>query len=194
MENEGAEVVVPDLLDFFTYSFYDMIYNYQYLYGKKTTYWIGKYLINYMESQRTYMNELLEKSKRFNAPVSIYHKAEQASKIMYLGHHCGEGWFLTAEMIDLINSGVPNIVCVQPFGCLPNHVTGKGMMKELKRQFPQANITAVDYDPGASEVNQLNRLKLMMTVALKNLRGQDSPTFTPLKTVRGHTIPADILH
>lgn len=194
LENEGAEVVVPDLLDFFTYSFYDMIYNYQYLYGKKTTYWIGKYLINYMESQRTYMNELLEKSKRFNAPVSIYHKAEQASKIMYLGHHCGEGWFLTAEMIDLINSGVPNIVCVQPFGCLPNHVTGKGMMKELKRQFPQANITAVDYDPGASEVNQLNRLKLMMTVALKNLRGQDSPTFTPLKTVRGHTIPADILH
>jgi predicted nucleotide-binding protein (sugar kinase/HSP70/actin superfamily) len=89
---------------------------------------------------------------------------------MSLGHHCGEGWFLTAEMIDLIHSGVPNIVCVQPFGCLPNHVTGKGMIKELKRNYPQANITAIDYDPGASEVNQINRLKLMLSVAFKNIQ------------------------
>jgi predicted nucleotide-binding protein (sugar kinase/HSP70/actin superfamily) len=95
---------------------------------------------------------------------------------MSLGHHCGEGWFLTAEMIELINSGVPNIVCVQPFGCLPNHVTGKGMIKELKRNYPQANITAIDYDPGASEVNQLNRLKLMLSVALKNLAA-DTETY-----------------
>ncbi|HCF50373.1 MAG TPA: hypothetical protein DER60_08830, partial [Syntrophomonas sp.] len=84
-------------------------------------------------------------------------------------HHCGEGWFLTAEMIDMIVSGIPNIVCVQPFGCLPNHVTGKGMMKEIKRNYPHANITALDYDPGASEVNQLNRLKLMLSVAFADL-------------------------
>ncbi|HAA35081.1 MAG TPA: hypothetical protein DCD97_07210 [Firmicutes bacterium] len=79
---------------------------------------------------------------------------------------------MTAEMIELINSGVPNIVCVQPFGCLPNHVTGKGMIKEIRRHYPQANITALDYDPGASEINQLNRLKLMLSVAFKNMPAQ----------------------
>jgi predicted nucleotide-binding protein (sugar kinase/HSP70/actin superfamily) len=105
---------------------------------------------------------------------------------MSLGHHCGEGWFLTAEMIDLIENGVPNIVCVQPFGCLPNHVTGKGMIKELKRNYPQANITAIDYDPGASEVNQLNRLKLMLTVALKDIAGISESQYT--------SIPLDIFH
>ncbi|MBQ3462069.1 MAG: hypothetical protein IJH36_03000, partial [Clostridia bacterium] len=96
--------------------------------------------------------------------------AEGAKQVLQLGHCTGEGWFLTGEMIELINSGVPNIACVQPFACLPNHVTGKGMIKELRRQFPQANIVAVDYDPGASEVNQLNRIKLMMAVAFENLK------------------------
>ena len=90
--------------------------------------------------------------------------------ILSLGNQYGEGWFLTGEMIELIEHGTPNIVCVQPFACLPNHVTGKGMIKELRRQFPQSNIVAVDYDPGASEVNQLNRIKLMMAVAFENLK------------------------
>lgn len=92
---------------------------------------------------------------------------------MALGHHCGEGWFLTAEMIDMISSGIPNIVCLQPFGCLPNHVTSKGMLKEIKMKYPQANITALDYDPGASEVNQLNRIKLMLAVAFANLQNSN---------------------
>jgi predicted nucleotide-binding protein (sugar kinase/HSP70/actin superfamily) len=95
--------------------------------------------------------------------------AKEASKIVSLGNLSGEGWFLTAEMLELMHSGVNNIVCVQPFACLPNHVTGKGVMKELKRQNPLSNIVAVDYDPGASEVNQLNRIKLMMSAAFKNL-------------------------
>lgn len=82
---------------------------------------------------------------------------------------CGEGWLLTAEMIELIESGAPNIICMQPFACLPNHVTGKGMIKELKRRYPLANIVAVDFDPKQSEVNQLNRIKLMLSVAFKNL-------------------------
>jgi len=179
LESEGAEVVLPDLLDFFLYCAYDYIFNYQYLFGKKRFYFAGKYLIYYLEGKRQYMNELLQNSRRFTAPVSIYHKADLARNIMSLGHHCGEGWFLTAEMIDLITSGVPNIVCVQPFGCLPNHVTGKGMMKELKRQYPHANITALDYDPGASEVNQLNRLKLMLTVAFKNIHAQSESNPAP---------------
>ena len=86
-----------------------------------------------------------------------------------LCNQTGEGWFLTAEMIELIHSGVPNIVCTQPFGCLPNHVVGKAVIKELGRQYPICNIVATDYDPGASEVNQLNRIKLMLSSAEKNL-------------------------
>jgi predicted CoA-substrate-specific enzyme activase len=170
LESEGAEVILPDLLDFFLYCAYDYIFNFKHLTGKAYHLLTGKLLINYLENSRKLMNSLLEKSHRFTAPASVYHKASLASRIMSLGHHCGEGWFLTAEMIDLIKSGVSNIVCVQPFGCLPNHVTGKGMIKELKKNYPQANITALDYDPGASEVNQLNRLKLMLSVAFKNMQ------------------------
>jgi predicted nucleotide-binding protein (sugar kinase/HSP70/actin superfamily) len=86
-----------------------------------------------------------------------------------LGNQTGEGWFLTAEMVELIHSGVNNIVCTQPFARLPNHVTGKGIIKELRRKHPLSNIVAVDYDPGASEVNQLNRIKLMLSAAERNM-------------------------
>jgi len=181
LEQEGAEAIMPDLLDFFLYCAYDYIFEYQYLSKKTRDLLIGRYFIYYLEKSRRTINGLLQKSRRFAPPASIYHKANLASKIMSLGHHCGEGWFLTAEMIDLIESGAPNIVCVQPFGCLPNHVTGKGMMKELKRNYPQANITAIDYDPGASEVNQLNRLKLMLSVAMKGV--------TKLNESRHYVIP-----
>jgi len=167
LESEGAEVVVPDILDFFLYSIYDQVYGYQYLAGSKRQYLTSKLVIWYFENCRRHAKKALAASKRFMAPVSIYEQAESASKILNLGHHTGEGWLLTAEMVELIHMGAPNIVCVQPFGCLPNHVTGKGMMKELKRQYPQANITAIDYDPGASEVNQLNRIKLMLAGANK---------------------------
>jgi predicted nucleotide-binding protein (sugar kinase/HSP70/actin superfamily) len=88
-----------------------------------------------------------------------------------LGHQTGEGWLLTGEIVELIEHGVENIICVQPFGCLPNHVTGKGMLREIKRVYPNSNIVAIDYDPGASEVNQLNRIKLMLTSAVKKLTG-----------------------
>ena len=87
------------------------------------------------------------------------------STVLSCGNSCGEGWFLTAEMIELIQDGVPNIICAQPFACLPNHVTGKGMIKELRRQYPMSNIVPIDYDPGASEANQLNRIKLMISTA-----------------------------
>ena len=92
-----------------------------------------------------------------------------AEEIVSLGNQSGEGWLLTGEMIELIESGVKNIICVQPFACLPNHITGKGVVKELKNRYNDVNIAAVDYDPGASEVNQLNRIKLMMSVAYSNL-------------------------
>jgi predicted nucleotide-binding protein (sugar kinase/HSP70/actin superfamily) len=170
LEREGAEVIVPDMLNFFLYCAYDDIFDYQYLSGKKRQELSGRMMINYLEKQRSEMISCLDESARFSAPQSIYHMAKSARKILSLGHHTGEGWFLTAEMVELIESEVPNIVCVQPFACLPNHVTGKAMIKELRRNYPQANIVAVDYDPGASEVNQLNRIKLMLTVAFKNLQ------------------------
>ena len=92
-----------------------------------------------------------------------------AKPFLSIGNQSGEGWFLTGEMVELLTSGTPNIVCIQPFACLPNHVVGKGVLKALRKEFPQANIAAVDYDPGASEVNQLNRIKLMLSAAKKNM-------------------------
>lgn len=92
-----------------------------------------------------------------------------AEEIVSIGNQTGEGWFLTGEMVELIQNGVKNIVCAQPFGCLPNHVVGKGVIKKLRSTYPGTNIVAIDYDPGASEVNQLNRIKLMLSTAYKNL-------------------------
>ena len=115
----------------------------------------------------------LEESNRFEPTKRIQELGKLASNILSLGHQTGEGWFLTAEMIELIESGADNIVCMQPFACLPNHVTGKGMMKALKKHYPNANIVAVDYDPGASVVNQVNRIKLMLSVAFKKLKEEN---------------------
>ena len=100
-------------------------------------------------------------------------RAKLAAPIVSAGNQTGEGWFLTGEMMELFHGGVPNIVCIQPFGCLPNHIVGKGVIKEVRREHPEANIVAIDYDPGASEVNQLNRIKLMLSTAQKNLHKDD---------------------
>ena len=114
----------------------------------------------------------LAASKRFDPPAHIRQLAKYAEPFVSIGNQSGEGWFLTGEMIELIHSGAENIVCTQPFACLPNHVVGKGVIKELRRSFPESNIIAVDYDPGASEVNQLNRIKLMLATAQKNLQAE----------------------
>ena len=111
----------------------------------------------------------LEKSRRFEAPLPIEAVAELAKPFLSIGNQYGEGWFLTGEMVELLKSDVPNIVCIQPFACLPNHVVGKGVIKALRNVYPQANIAAVDYDPGASEVNQLNRIKLLLSAAARNM-------------------------
>lgn len=173
IEKEGAEAVMPDLIDFFLYCAYDANFKYKNLSGKAKNLVINNAAIAGIEYYRKNMKKALHASERFHAPVTIYELAEAAQEILSLGNQTGEGWFLTAEMIELINSGAKNIICMQPFACLPNHVTGKGMIKELKRRYPQANITAVDYDPGASEVNQINRIKLMLSVAFKNLKAEN---------------------
>ena len=169
LEKEGAEAVVPDFVDFFNYCFYGSQYKYKYLGSKKRSDIISKAAINLVETLRKPAVKALEKSKRFSSPVRIEKIAEMTKPVLSLGNQYGEGWFLAGEMIELLHSGVNNIICIQPFGCLPNHVVGKGVIKELKKHFPNANIAAVDYDASASEVNQLNRIKLMLTSAKENL-------------------------
>lgn len=169
LESEGAEVVVPDLADFFLYSSYNTTIRYEMLSTSFIKKLGGDMVIGYIEFYRKEMKKALEKSSRFEAPKPIQALAKSASKVISLGHQTGEGWFLTAEIIELLESGVNNIACLQPFACLPNHITGKGIIKELKKHFPLANIAPIDYDPGASEVNQINRIKLMLSTANKNM-------------------------
>ncbi len=174
LEAEGAEAVCPDLIDFFMYSLYNANFKAKYLGKKKSNAMVNNLLIKYIEYYRKTASEALSASRRFEPAVPISKLAEYADPVVSCGNQTGEGWFLTGEMIELINSGVPNIVCAQPFGCLPNHVVGKGVIKELRSQFPESNIVAVDYDPGATEVNQLNRIKLMLATAAKNLKSEDT--------------------
>ena len=169
VENEGAEAVMPDLIDFFLYCAYNSVFQHDKLAGSHKGKTIGLAVVKLIEFYRKEMKKALEESKRFEAPKSIFELADGVKDLLSLGNQTGEGWFLTAEMVELIESGVENIICMQPFACLPNHVTGKAMIKPLKQKYPKANIVAVDYDPGASEVNQLNRIKLMLSVAFKNL-------------------------
>ena len=173
LESEGAEAVVPDLTDFFLYCAYDETFKHKYLNGNFKSKLLSDIGIFYIEHCRKDIKKALEKSERFAPPVSIQELAKGAEPILSIGNQTGEGWFLTAEMVELINSGVKNIACLQPFACLPNHVTGKGVIKELKRRYKDTNIVAIDYDPGASEVNQINRIKLMMAVAHKNLENNN---------------------
>lgn len=170
LEKEGAEVVVPELLDFFLYCCYNSKFKNRYLSGSSIVKTGCDIAISYIESYRKVVIKELQNSERFGYPSSINNLAKKAANVVSLGNQTGEGWLLTGEMVELIESDVNNIVCIQPFACLPNHITGKGMIKVLKSKYPLANIVAVDYDPGASEVNQLNRIKLMMSVAFKNLK------------------------
>lgn len=171
--DEGAEVVTPDLMDFFMYMAYDDIIKYKMLDGK----WIDKakseIFIKVLEFFRKPMRKALRASKRFTAPYTIKEIANLTKPHVSLGNMAGEGWFLTGEMAKLIQEGVDNIICLQPFGCLPNHITGKGMIRELMRTHDGVNIVAIDCDAGISEVNQLNRIKLMLSVAKEKIAEQD---------------------
>jgi len=169
IEEEGGEAVVPSFIDFFEYSFMNKIYNYNNLSGTYKDMLINKASIRFIESYRKYAREACRGSKRFTPDAYIEQTASNAERFISVGNQCGEGWLLTGEMVDLIDDGVKNILCLQPFACLPNHVAGKGMLKALRQYDEKANIVAIDYDPGASNVNQLNRIKLMMSTAFKNL-------------------------
>ena len=213
IEREGAECVMPDLADFFFYSFSTGIFRHEELAFPKKTERNAKLLVWAMELYRRKMKKYLKASHRFDAPSSIYELMKGVDDIVQLGNITGEGWFLTAEMVELIKEGAPSIACVQPFACLPNHVTGKGMIKELRRRFPEANISAIDYDPGSSEVNQLNRLKLLLsnapignhpdeekdgkihnpdgTVSEPIVKYAESSSFTDPEPVLSHSVPIE---
>ena len=165
LEAEGAEAVVPDMLDFFQYCFVNANFKRDLLKMSKKTAMLCNMGIKLVEMLRAAATKELKMSRRFSAPGNIYELAKNTEEVVSTGNQTGEGWFLAGEMIELINDGVPNIVCCQPFACLPNHIVGKGVIKKLRHNYPQSNIVAIDFDPGASEVNQLNRIKLMLASA-----------------------------
>jgi predicted nucleotide-binding protein (sugar kinase/HSP70/actin superfamily) len=167
VEKEGCEAVMPDMTDFFIYCFDNAYSRRKLLDGGLFAYLKSKIYIHFVESIRRPMRKALEKSEKFGQLSRIQHLRKIVSPIVSVGNMSGEGWFLTAEIMELLESGVHNIVCMQPFACLPNHVVGKGVIKELRNRSPKANIIPIDYDPGASEVNQINRIKLMLSAADK---------------------------
>ena len=170
LEAEGAEAVVPDLMGFLLYCAENANFKRDKLGTSKKSAFVNNCVIRLLEWFRKDAKKALADSKRFTPPSTIKETAELAKDLVSLGNQTGEGWLLTGEMIELIHNGAGNIVCCQPFACLPNHIVGKGVIKELRSEFPDANIIAIDYDPGASEVNQLNRIKLMLATANKNVQ------------------------
>jgi predicted nucleotide-binding protein (sugar kinase/HSP70/actin superfamily) len=168
LESEGAEIAVPGLTEFFLYCAYGKLTDPKFLSGSRLKGLLGRLCIWLIESYRDDMRSALAGS-RFKPPKTIHELAESVSPLISLCNRSGEGWLLTAEMKELLEEGASNILCMQPFACLPNHITGKGMLKTLKELYPAANITAIDYDPGASLVNQENRIRLMLERAKEQL-------------------------
>ena len=170
IEGEGCEANVPGLVDFFLFGMTNAINMKDELGTKATSRLTHRAGIALIEQFRKPINKMLAASTRFEPYPDIYKLGAKAEEVFSLCNTMGEGWLLTAEMVELIETGTPNIVCASPFACLPNHVVGKSVIKRLRQMHPESNIVAVDYDPGASEVNQLNRIKLMISVARENWR------------------------
>ena len=171
LEKEGAEVVLPDFMGFIKFMATHKITFNRLLNTNKTSAKISKLAIGLIDIlEKDLKIALLNSKKDYLMPCNIWHLEDKVKDILSIGNQTGEGWFLTAEMIEYIENDIPNIVCVQPFACLPNHVVGKGVIKTIRSKYPFANISPVDYDPGASETNQTNRIKLLMTVAKDNLK------------------------
>lgn len=167
--SEGAEVVVPGLLDFFLYTLYNSLVTYEHYGRGKKNYPILKLAFNFLSQKQKELIEIVRRDGHFTPATPFVHTIELVQGYIDCGVQMGEGWLLPAEMLELSDSGVKNIVCTQPFGCLPNHICGKGMMKPLRDRNPDMNIVAVDYDAGASKVNQENRIKLMLANAREKL-------------------------
>ena len=168
---EGAEVVVPGLLDFCLYCVYNNVLDNRLYEMRKQSVIMWRWITGYLSRRKDDMIRILREDGHFDPPSSFGQIASLPDReaCVGIGMKMGEGWLLTAEMLELCEMGVKNIVCTQPFGCLPNHIVGKGMMRPVKDRYTDVNIVAIDYDPGASKINQENRLKLMMANARKNI-------------------------
>ena len=167
VEAENCEAVLPGILQFFLMPLYSAQFQWETLGIGPRSHHVKKLVLWLIEKFQAPVVAALKRTGKFDLPPRMNDLAKKADGIISIGTRAGEGWLLTAEMVELIELGAPNIICAQPFACLPNHVVGKGMFAELRRRHPQANIVSVDYDPGASETNQLNRIKLMVAVAHK---------------------------
>ena len=171
LEEEGAEVILPDFMGFVKFIATHKITFNQLIKTDKTKAKLFKAAIKLIDIlEKDSVIALSNSKKEYLLPCNIWELEDKVKNILSIGNQTGEGWFLTAEMIEYIEHGIPNIVCVQPFACLPNHVVGKGVIKTIREKYPEANISPIDYDPGASETNQTNRIKLLMTVAKDNLK------------------------
>ena len=175
LEKEGAEVILPDFMGFAKFMCTHKITFNSLLNTNKTSSKIMKTAIKLIDLLEKDVKIALANSKKgYLQPCDIWHLEDKVKNVLSIGNQTGEGWFLTAEMIEYIENDIPNIICVQPFACLPNHVVGKGVIKTIRNLYPEANISPVDYDPGASEANQTNRIKLLMTVAKDNLKSKEN--------------------
>ena len=175
LEKEGAEVILPDFMGFAKFMCTHKITFNSLLNINKTSSKIMKAAIKLIDILEKDVKIALSNSKKdYLQPCDIWHLEDKVKDVLSIGNQTGEGWFLTAEMIEYIENDIPNIICVQPFACLPNHVVGKGVIKTIRSKYPNANISPVDYDPGASESNQTNRIKLLMTVAKDNLNTKEN--------------------
>ena len=172
LENEGCEVMMPPFLGFILYGISNGIRDYEFYGGfKRHMYhaFATKILMPVLKKFEKKIDKAIKRHEEFIAPASIDELEELGKLVINTGCKMGEGWLLTAEMIELIKKGYGNIVCTQPFGCLPNHIVAKGMVRPIKELYPESNIVPIDYDPSATKVNQENRIKLMLAVARENL-------------------------
>ncbi len=175
LASQDCEVNIPGLMGFVQYCVYNFSETARLYGGNLLTLNASSLLLNIIgKTERVMLDSL--KDNGFHAPMPFLELVKQADGVISTGDKMGEGWLLTAEMVELVKTGYENIVCAQPFGCLPNHICGKGVINRIRELYPTANITPIDYDPGATRVNQENRIKLMLAVARERLEQRESAT------------------
>ncbi len=173
LASEGCEVMVPGLMSFILFKIDNRMEDIKLYGGSRAKFAVCKVLFDYISGMEQFIIEIIKEQGVFTPPTAYDHIKGLVKGIIGYGSKMGEGWLLTAEMVELIENGYGNIVCAQPFGCLPNHIVGKGMIRRLRELYPESNIVPIDYDPGATRVNQENRIKLMLSVARETMAKTD---------------------
>jgi predicted nucleotide-binding protein (sugar kinase/HSP70/actin superfamily) len=180
LAEQGCEVMVPGILNFMLFKVDNRLEDIKLYGGSRLKFRAMTFLMNYLNKAAGAVIDAVKKHPAFTPPSTYIHLKKLITGVIGYGCKMGEGWLLTSEMMELIESGYRNIVCAQPFGCLPNHIVGKGMIRKLKNLHPDSNIVPIDYDPGATKVNQENRIKLMIAVAKENLQHAGERMAEPL--------------